>query len=450
MQTASVRVLLINQVFHPDPASTGQHLAGLALALVQRGHEVTVLTGRRGYDEPAKSYPARETWNGIEIIRVGSTGFGHGSKLGLALDFLTFLIAAKWRALLMRRADVVVTLTTPPLLSVLGAALARLWGARFIYWVMDLNPDEAIAVGWLQEGGVPAHILEGLSRWSLRAADAVIVLDAYMKERVVAKGIVPEKIATVPIWMHGDVHFDAGGRERFRRRHALFDKFVVMYSGNHTPVHPLDTLVEAAALVRDDPRIHFCFVGGGIEWRKLRQRAQAESWPNATFLGYQPFEALSASLSAADVQAVTMGEAFIGIVHPCKVYNFLATERPFVFIGPARGHVPDLIRDAGLSDYASSFRHGESRELAEDLRRRAANPTPAWPPADRFRALDGICRGGKDRGSHRTRAPAKVAGADAQSSSGGPDNSLSGWRSEAQPQEVTSGTRSRVTNGDHR
>jgi colanic acid biosynthesis glycosyl transferase WcaI len=284
-----VRVLLINQVFYPDPASTGQHLAGLAQALAKRGHEVTVLTGRRGYDDPAKTCPARETWRGIEIVRVASTGFGHGSKLGLALDFLTFLIAAKWSALLMRRADVVVTLTTPPLLSVLGAALAKWWGGRFIYWVMDLNPDEAVAVGWLDPASPLTDILEGFSRWSLRAADGVIALDGYMKERIVAKGIAPEKIVTVPIWMHGDVRFDPKGREQFRRDHGLTDKFVVMYSGNHTPVHPLDTLVDAAALLRDEPRIHFCFVGGGTEWRKLRDRAQAESWPNTTFLGYQPF-----------------------------------------------------------------------------------------------------------------------------------------------------------------
>ena len=383
-----MRVLLINQVFYPDPASTGQHLSGLAQGLVQRGHEVIVLTSRRGYDDPARYYPARETWRGIDIVRVWSSGFGHGTKGRRAADFLTFLVAATLRALLLPRADVVVALTTPPLLSVLGAALAGLWQSRFIYWVMDLNPDEAVAVGWLEEDGALTRLLEAMSRWSLRQADWAIVLDDYMRERVCAKGIEPGKVVTVPIWMHGDVRFDPAGRERFRREHGLADKFVVMYSGNHTPCHPLDTLVEAAALVRDDPRIHFCFVGGGMEWRKLHDRAQAEAWPNATFLGYQPFESLPASLSAADIQVVAMGDAFVGIVHPCKVYNFLAVERPFVFIGPARGHVPDLIREAGLDRLTVSVRHGESRALAEELRRladdTAAGRIPAWPPPGRL------------------------------------------------------------------
>ncbi len=377
-----MRVLLINQVFHPDPQSTGQHLASLALGLVARGHKVTVLTSRRDYADPARLYPARETWRGIDIIRVWNSGCGHGGKWSRAADFLTFLASAKLRALMLPRADVIVTLTTPPLLSVWGAILAKWWRARFVCWVMDLNPDEAIAIGWLNPNGAPAYILESLSRWSLRQADRVIALDDYMRDRIMAKGIAPEKVVTVPIWMHADIRFDPEGRETFRRQHGLADKCVVMYSGNHTPVHPLDTLVEAATLLRDDPRLHFCFIGGGIEWRQLRDRAQAESWPNATFLGYQPFETLSASLSAADVQVVVMGEAFVGIVHPSKIYNFLAAARPFVFIGPTRGHIPDLIREAGLGELATTFRHGESNALADNLRLRASGSPPSWPPKE--------------------------------------------------------------------
>ena len=383
-----MRVLLINQVFHPDPQSTGQHLSGLAQGLVERGHEVTVLTSARSYDDPTRLYPTQETWRGIEIVRVWNSGLGHGTKWRRAADYFSFLVSAALRCLILPRADVVVALTTPPLLSVLGATIAGVWQGRFIYWVMDLNPDEAIAVGWLPEQGTLTYILEALSRWSLRRADWAIVLDDYMRERVCAKGIEPAKVVTVPIWMHGDVRFDRVGRDRFRREHGLADKFVVMYSGNHSPCHPLDTLVDAAALVRDDARIHFCFVGGGMEWRKLRDRAEDELWPNATFLGYQPFDVLSDSLSAADVQVVAMGDAYVGIVHPCKVYNFLAVERPFVFIGPARGHVTDLIREAGLDRHSVAVRHGESLALAKELRRLAAETAsgtiPAWPPKGRL------------------------------------------------------------------
>jgi len=383
-----VRVLLINQVFHPDPQATSQYLTRLAERLVKRGHQVTVLTSCHDYDDPARSYPATETWRGIEIIRIWDAGCGHGAKWRRAVDFLTFLLSATLRGLFLPRADVVVALTTPPLVSVLGAALAKLWQGRFVYWVMDLNPDEAVAVGWLKADGIMTYLLDKASRWSLQQADWIVVLDDYMRERVTAKGIAPEKIVTIPIWMHDEMRFDPEGRKGFRREHGLEGKFVVMYAGNHTPCHPLDTLVEAARLLRDEPKIHFCFVGGGTEWRKLWDLARSESWPNAAFLGYQPLDALTASLSAADLQVVVMGDAFVGIVHPSKIYNIVAAQRPFVFIGPERSHVPDLIREAGLGQVATSFRHDESRALAEELRRRVrdaeAGRTFSWPPKDRL------------------------------------------------------------------
>ena len=143
-----MKILLLNQTFHPDVASTAQHLSDLALGLAGRGHEVTVVTSRRAYDHPGKFFPKRETWRGIQIIRIGSTGFGKGSKWRRAIDFASFLLLCTVRIVSLPRYDVVLALTSPPLISFLGAWVAKLRGSRFFYWVMDFNPDEAIAAGW--------------------------------------------------------------------------------------------------------------------------------------------------------------------------------------------------------------------------------------------------------------------------------------------------------------
>ena len=379
-----MRVLLINQVFHPDPQATSQYLARLAEELAGRGHQVTVLTARRDYDHSTHRHPARETWRRVDIVRVWNTGLGHASTLRRAVDFLTFLLSVFLRALFLPRADVVVTLTTPPLVSVLGGILARRWRARFVYWVMDLNPDQVIAIGWLKPDTLAARLLETASRWSLNRADRIIVLDRFMRERLLAKGLPAEKIDLIPLWAQHEVAFDPAGRERFRREHKLENKFVVMYAGNHSPCHPLDTLVHAAELLRDDSRLHFCFVGGGIDWPRLRNRAREEHRANVTFLDYQPFDQLPALLSAADLQVVVLGDPFVGISHPCKVYNFLAAQRPFLYVGPDPSHIADLIRDAGLEKVTASFRHGEAPALAAELRRLAhasvnGDPSPPWP-----------------------------------------------------------------------
>lgn len=272
-----MRFLLLNQTFYPDVASTAQHLSDLALGLVKRGHQVTVLTSQRAYDDPGKLFPRQETWRGVRIIRIGSTGFGKAARWRRAADFASFLAVGCLRLAFLPRHDAVVALTSPPLISFLGAWLARLRGSRFFYWVMDFNPDEAIAAGWLRPDSLAAKVLDRMSRFSLRQATKVIALDRFMHERIVAKGIAPEKVVVLPPWSHDNaVRFDAAGRERFRQQHGLEHKFVVMYSGNHSPCHPLDTLLAAARRLAEDPEVVFCFIGGGSEWKKIQRMQKDE------------------------------------------------------------------------------------------------------------------------------------------------------------------------------
>ena len=112
-----MKILLLNQCFYPDVVSTAQHTKDLALALAERGHEVTAIAGSRGYDNPELRFPARETWKGIRIIRIASLATGKSSKLRRALNFGSFFVSCFFRLLTMPRFDVVVALTSPPLIS---------------------------------------------------------------------------------------------------------------------------------------------------------------------------------------------------------------------------------------------------------------------------------------------------------------------------------------------
>jgi glycosyltransferase involved in cell wall biosynthesis len=339
----AMNILLLNQTFHPDVVATAQYLTSLALELKQHGHSVRVICGRRGYDAPDRVFPLSEEWNGISIRRVPSTRFGKKSKWRRAVDFASFAMSCCFRLLCEKKPDVVLALSSPPLISFLAAIFARARGCRFCYWVMDLNPDEAIAAQWLRAGSIAGRTLEWMSRYSFRSAERIIALDRFMSHLIQTKGIPSKKITVIPPWAYEDwVRFDPEGRGRFRREHRLDGKFVVMYSGNHSPCHPLDTLLQAALRLRENPEIMFCFVGGGSEYPKVEKFAQTHQLENILCLPYQPLNALSASLSAADLQVVVMGNAFIGIVHPSKIYNILAVGTPVLYIGPQPSHVSDL------------------------------------------------------------------------------------------------------------
>ena len=354
VETYRLKILLLNQCFYPDVVSTAQHLTDLATALVERGHEVTVIASDRGYDDPTKRFKRHERWNEIEIIRIPSVSLGKNGRWRRAFNFGSFLFVCSLRLLTLRRFDVVVALTSPPLISFLAALFVKLKGGSFCFWVMDLNPDEAIAAGWLDEKSLTTRVFQRMLNYSFKAATRTVVLDRFMKERVVAKGIDPEQIAIVPPWSHDDhVQYSAAGREEFRRKHDLTDKFIVMYSGNHSPCHPLDTLIDAARALKERSEIVFCFIGGGSEQVKVRQ----QSLPNVRCLPYQPLDELSASLSAADLHVVVMGDEFVGIVHPCKVYNIMSVGAATLYLGPTPSHVTDIAAQQHGKFYLT--RHGD-------------------------------------------------------------------------------------------
>ena len=158
-----MRVLLVNQVFHPDVAATAQHAHDLARHLVRHGHEVNVVASRSIYGERGRGLPRRELVDGATVHRVGGNLFGKAGLAGRLVDFVLFYVAAGFRAITLPKADVVVCFTTPPFIALLGWLLKRLRGSRFVYWVMDLYPEVPVGCGVMREGSLLTRFFEGLS-----------------------------------------------------------------------------------------------------------------------------------------------------------------------------------------------------------------------------------------------------------------------------------------------
>jgi colanic acid biosynthesis glycosyl transferase WcaI len=380
-----MRILILNQPFYPDLVATGQYAADLAVALSAAGHDVTVLCSARGYDDPTLRFAPHETWRGVTIVRVSCTALGKATRARRATDFASYMLRCILRLISMGRFDVIVVLTTPPLISAVGAVWKALRGGRLIYWTMDLNPDEAIAAGWLAAGSFTARALRAIQNFSLRRSDHIVALDEFMRDRMVAAGTSFSSITVVPPWVQDDcVRFDEMGRTDFRKRHGLEGKFTVMYSGNHSPCHPLDTLMEAARQLEGNSEIVFAFVGGGSEFRKIQAHVATAGRKNILCLPYQPREQLAASLSAADLHVVVMGDAFVGIVHPSKIYNILALGTPVLYIGPARSHVTGLFDTLRQAPNLYAARHGETDTVVRHILRAQdgrASRSPVCDPA---------------------------------------------------------------------
>lgn len=365
-------VLVISQVYVPDPAAVGQYMHDAAAELVRRGYRVVVYAAARGYDDPSRRYPLRETLDGVTVRRLRLSSFGKSSiKSRLAAQML-FLLQATALGLFTRRLDRILVSTSPPMASLAANFLRFLRRVPVVFWAMDINPDQIVAMGQVRENSVPARAFEWINRGILRRAKTVVALDRFMGARLEAKYPVGDRMVIVPPWPQENYVQPVPHEENpFRNKLGVGDKLVVMYSGNISPAHPVTTILEAAARVRDDERIQFVFVGGGNGKKLIEEQISREGLSNVRTLPYQPLDEIRYSLSAADVHLVSMGSEMVGIVHPCKVYGAMAVARPVLLLGPAACHVGEL-----LSAYDCGWQvdHGDIDRAEALLRQIADSP----------------------------------------------------------------------------
>lgn len=338
------RILLISQVYVPDAIAVGQHFHDATKELARRGHPVTVYTSNRAYNDPTIRFPARETIDGVDVIRLPLTSFGKQRMLLRIAAVGSFLLQAILRCLFTSRYDHVIVSTSPPMCIVVTLVAAMFRRFTISYWAMDLNPDQLIVFGKLKPDSLAARILETLNSMILRRADNVVALDRMMGDRLEARMPLGDRLAVIPPWPADDSTYDIPHSEnRFRAAHGLGDRRIVMYSGNHGFGLPLDTLLQAALDFKNDPRIAFVFIGEGVRKREVVAWIAEHGIENALSLPYQPLADVPHSLSAADAHVVSIGENLSGIIHPCKIYGAMAVSRPILLLGPNPNYASDLV-----------------------------------------------------------------------------------------------------------
>lgn len=341
-------LLIFSQVFIPDPASVGQHIADVAIEMARRGHRVIVYCSARGYENPSLKYPARENIKGVEVRRLPLGSFGKKSIMLRVAGTASFMLQCFAVCLVVPGVDGIFFSTSPPLIGTMVSVVSALRRIPIAYWAMDLNPDQLIALGSIPPRGIVARVLEAANHLVLMRSTLVIALDRFMAGRLEARGAIEGKMLVIPPWPHeGDKEAVEPTSDiqsnPFAKRHGLIGKFVVMYSGNHSPSNPLATVLDAAVRLKDDPDVRFVFVGGGSGKKEIERYIREGQVSNVLSLPYQPLADLRHSLSAANVHVVSLGEQMAGIIHPCKIYGAMAVGRPILYLGPRPSHITDLL-----------------------------------------------------------------------------------------------------------
>ena len=341
-----MRFLFINQYYAPDYAATAQQLADLCEKLASLGHEVHVLTSRAIYDGRQLELPEEEVLNGVHVHRVGLASTGRERIRQRLMGYLSFYVKAFAKINFLPKPDVVVTLTTPPMISLLGTWLRLVKKTRFVYWVMDVYPDIAIHAGVLKRMGPTRTVWSALGRLSYLTANRVIVLGEDMKSVIGRKGNNAHKTDVINSWSSGKEVFPVPAEENsFRQQHLKADAFCLMYSGNAGTCHAFEGTIAGIKSLAGDSSVHFSFVGGGKQIPRLKEELGSQK-ENVAFLPYQDRKDLALSLSAPDAHLITLQPRYDGLLVPSKMFGIMAAGRAVLFAGSEQNEIARIIRAA--------------------------------------------------------------------------------------------------------
>ncbi len=371
-----MRVTIVNQFYRPDIAPTAHLAASLAEHRAAMGDDVTVIAGKGAYTTADAAGRGRGGASpNPRVRRVWTPGLGKARHLTRILDYAFFYGFAAVRLLMMRRQDVIITLTTPPLISWCAMLHKRLHrrGTRLILWNMDCYPDVAERAGVMKHGGLAARFCHARNRAVFRNLDQLVCLDAAMARLLCANyaSCNPDlPVTIVPNWEDASF-FPAGAAHPVwedRATLGLEGRFTILYLGNMGYGHDFVTVLDAAEELKGEP-VTFLFVGGGRHWQAVKGEAARRGLSNVVVHGYVPKEKTGSVMAAADCALVTLRDDALGIMSPSKIHSNLAMGLPLIYVGPRTSNVDEAIERFGCG---ISLRHGDRAGLVAFVRRALA------------------------------------------------------------------------------
>ncbi|MBL4808923.1 MAG: glycosyltransferase family 4 protein [Phycisphaerales bacterium] len=369
MSEKPTRVVILNQYYVPDVASTGHLLHELAAELVELGFEVEVLTGRPSYGPPEtwQDCPLKEVVDGVKIRRLRVARFDKNFLPGRAFNYLTFVIPMVLSVLLKSRKDTVYLYTTnPPFLGVIGWFVSLFRTHHYVTLLHDAYPQMGVWVGTFKKGSMIDRVWMALNRRKYRRSKEAIVLCSAAKE-LVAKTypVLPEHIHVIPNWADGEDLFPVPKSAcGIARDNGFLEDFVLLYSGNMGLYYDFETVLEAAALLKDEP-FKLVLAGGGGKRNAIEKIVEERGLNNVVMMPYQPFERLNESLNSCDASLVTIAEGIEGISFPSKLYTSLAVGKAIVALSEDWSELRQIVEHNHCGIWSAL---GDAEGLAEKLR----------------------------------------------------------------------------------
>jgi glycosyltransferase involved in cell wall biosynthesis len=372
-----MRILILTQWYPPEPQKL---LSDLAQSLQLLGHNVTVLTGFPNYPL-GRLYPGyrlklwqREDLDGVPVVRVPLYPDHSRSAFKRAANFISFAIsAAILGPCLTPQADIIYVIHPPVTIGWPAWLLSRLKRIPFVYEIKDMWPETLRASG-LMSNTLALGVVGWFAKWIYDRAASICVVSSGFRANLTEKGVPTDKIHVISNWVDTNFYRPLEPDPELATRVGLAGRFNVMYAGAIGLVQGIDTILDAASLLRDVLDIQFVLVGDGVELPRLQEDAKTRGLSNVRFLGRYPADAMPGLYALADVLLIHLSDdPLFRITIPHKTFTYLASAKPV--LAAIEGDAAEVIRTAraGLTCQPSN-----PQSLADAVRR-----FYTMPPAER-------------------------------------------------------------------
>lgn len=346
-----MNILLLTNYFPPEIGSASHLFYDLSKSLVKKGYKVTVVTGFPRYHVSANidNYEGKfylsEVLEGICVIRLKTSFFPRSLPVFRGVDFIITSLVLFFGGLISGRHDAILVYSPPLPLALIAYCLSRLKGIPLLVNVQDLFPQSIIDLGLLKNRFL-IYILEGLERFLYGRATYITVHSDGNREHVIKKGACPDKVLVVPNWVDTETLRPAEKVNGFRKEHGLDSQFLVSFAGVMGYSQDLDTVIEAASLLRSYKDILFVLIGDGVAREGLERKVKALGLNNVRFLPMQSRDKYPSILQASDVCLVTLWKKVATPVVPSKLLSIMACGRAVVGSLPLHGDAPRIIMES--------------------------------------------------------------------------------------------------------
>jgi glycosyltransferase involved in cell wall biosynthesis len=348
-----MKILMLCQIIETGESAGSERHFYFCKNAVQMGHQVTVVTSNVDYKNASVKFPDSSgnvirTFDGVSIIYVYSYANLRGSFIRRSYYYLTYFIFSAVQSFKVEKPDVIYAVSTPLTVGFLGYIISRIRGVPFVFEVSDVWPDAAVACG-IVKNKILINLAHWLEMFCYNKSAHIIVLTRGIYDNIITKGISKDKLSIITNGVDFSLFRFSESiytrRESLRNKLGFGDRFVAMYMGAHGAYNSLNTIIDAALLLKDDPRFLFVLVGDGDEKVKLEQKVIQLCLTNVIFLRPVPRVDSPLLLECADTFLLPnrKGAFFAGNL-PNKLFDYLASARPIIVSGI--GETPELVMSA--------------------------------------------------------------------------------------------------------